>query len=264
MNFLRRHSSFPKILLIFYYIKLRYGFSITKSNGYKQTSIFGYQIFFNSLSGFFNIFCEIFISEDYKIDLKKKNPVIFDVGANIGLTAIYFNLLYPEAKISTFEANPETQEILLKNLEGISNIKKYQTLLSNKIQRVNFFSSSQGALGASIYKARAGINSKKIKLKTTRLSNFITKPIDLLKMDIEGSELSILKDLYKTKKIKLIRNILFEYHYIPNSVDNNLSEIIKILENSNFIFHLLFDNMNNHFSKKKFYTISIHATKIKN
>ena len=245
MNFLSRHSSFPKILLIFYCFKLRYGFSITKSNGYKQTSIFGYQIFFNSLSGFFNIFCEIFISEDYKIDLKKKKPVIFDVGANIGLTALYFHLLYPEAKISTFEANPETQEISLKNLEGISNIKKYQTLLSNKIQRVNFFSSSQGALGASIHKSRAGINSKKIQLKTTKLSNFITKSIDLLKMDIEGSEFDVIPHLVETNTFEYVNEFYCEFHHnsLSSKTEVDYFKLLESLKSKNVVPKVWYTDM---------------------
>ena len=116
-------------------------------------------------------------------------------------------------------------------------------------------------MGASIYKSRSGAQSKKIELTTTKLSSFINKQIDLLKMDIEGSELNVLKDIYKTKKIKFIKNIIMEYHYISNSSNNNLSEVIRILEISKFMLHFEINDVYNHSNKENNYTISIHATK---
>ncbi len=60
--------------------------------------------------------------------------------------------------------------------------------------------------------------SRGIKVKTVKLSTYIHKPVDLLKIDTEGAELEILQDLYHTsKKFNLIKNIVLEYHPVKNS-----------------------------------------------
>ena len=68
---------------------------------------------------------DIFKNEAYKTNLKTPKPLIFDVGAHIGLSTLYFKDRYPQAKILAFEPNPKTAKILKLNIKDnhLENIK---------------------------------------------------------------------------------------------------------------------------------------------
>src|SRR5687767_15025787 len=47
---------------------------------------------------------------------EKRNPVILDGGANIGISAIHYKRLFPGAVITSFEPDPRACELLRRNL----------------------------------------------------------------------------------------------------------------------------------------------------
>ena len=57
-------------------------------------------------------FKEIFVDEIYKFDSKDEEPVIYDCGANIGMSCLYFKILYPKARITAFEGDPIITDVL--------------------------------------------------------------------------------------------------------------------------------------------------------
>ncbi len=63
-------------------------------------------------ASFVAMYLDIFGHEGYKFETKKLEPYIIDCGANIGLSLIYFNQLYPNAKIIAFEPDPKLFENL--------------------------------------------------------------------------------------------------------------------------------------------------------
>lgn len=54
---------------------------------------------------------------EYRVPRPINPRVILDVGANIGMTALYYLTLYPEAHVYCFEPLPENLALLRKNLE---------------------------------------------------------------------------------------------------------------------------------------------------
>jgi hypothetical protein len=68
------------------------------------------------------------------------------------------------------------------------------------------------------------VQSDKIEVKIERLHKYLNKDIDLLKLDVEGSEQAILKDI--AKYFNRIKNIILEYHPTPNQ---NIDNILKLL-----------------------------------
>ena len=65
---------------------------------------------------------------------KELNPkVIFDIGGNIGITAIYLASLFPKAKIYTFEPLPDNFEILQINIQQYQNIEAFNIIFCCKI-----------------------------------------------------------------------------------------------------------------------------------
>jgi hypothetical protein len=78
-------------------------------------------------------------------------------------------------------------------------------------------------------------------VKCTQLSSYITKPVDLLKIDIEGGKRAVLEDLKRNEKRHLIKEIVLEYHHHflgENSVDA-LGTFLATLEQAHFGYQVL-------------------------
>jgi FkbM family methyltransferase len=175
---------------------------------------------------------EIFADENYKFQTNSLNPVIYDCGANIGTSCLYFSKSYSKSKIKAFEADPNIAKILKGNLEknncaDIEVIDKAVWINNDGIEL-----SLEGADGASIY---SKVNVTKV--PSVRLKDLIEEEnkIDMLKIDIEGAEYEVLKDCQNS--LSNVENIFIEYHSFSNS-NQNLSEILSILEKNNFRYFI--------------------------
>ena len=83
---------------------------------------------FFDVESFLHMRNEIFEKEIYRFSSDIENPKIIDCGANIGLSAIYFNRLYPKAEITAFEAEPAIFKTLKKN---VSSFRPFKTTSDN-------------------------------------------------------------------------------------------------------------------------------------
>lgn len=63
------------------------------------------------------------------------------------------------------------------------------------------------------------------------LSDFISEEVDFLKLDIEGSELEVLKELEKKNKLGFIKEMIIEHHPVH---DNSLAALLLLLEQNRF------------------------------
>jgi hypothetical protein len=70
-----------------------------------------------------------------------------------------------------------------------------------------------------------------IEVVTEPLSKYINSEIDLVKMDVEGSEQEILEELEESGKIVNIKNIIIEFHPTEKQ---DIDEIKAILQKSGF------------------------------
>lgn len=206
----------------------------------------GLLFYFNNKEEFERLWKNIFKKGEYQIDLSNPKPFIFDVGAHIGLSTIYFKSKYPQARILAFEPNPNTAKILRLNIKAnhLKNIKVIEAGVWNEKGKKPLYvdSTSQNlwTWGDSLIKNiwSSQTPPQPILIKTVTLSSFLTKPIDLLKIDVEGAESKIIHEC--AGKLKLVKNLILEYHETPKTnPQNKLSSIIKILEKANFKVTLL-------------------------
>ncbi len=177
-------------------------------------------------------FKEIFVDELYRFETDSKEPVIYDCGANIGMSCLYFKKLYPNARIRAFEADPKLAEVLKKNLSknGIADIEIIDKAVWIDENGIEF--SSEGADGGSIYGS-----GNRIEMKSIRLKNYLENEdkVDMLKIDIEGAEYDVLKDCEES--LENVQNIFVEYHSW-NGSEQRLSEILKVFEKNRFRYYI--------------------------
>ena len=175
---------------------------------------------------------EIFVDEGYKFLTNSSDPVIYDCGANIGVSCIYFSRSYPSSKIKAFEADPNIVKVLRENMDRnkVKNIEIIDKAVW--INNAGIEISLEGADGASIYS-----KNNVTKVSSVRLKDLIEEEIkiDMLKIDIEGAEYDVLLDCRNS--LRNIENIFIEYHSFENS-NQRLSEILEILETNNFRYFI--------------------------
>jgi FkbM family methyltransferase len=152
--------------------------------------------------------------------VKVREPIIFDVGAYIGGIAKIYREQFPLASIYCFEPFPQSFQILSKGVEGDPRIFCYNKALSeNKgtaVLNVNLNSATNSLLktdtrGASFWGAGILDTTSQIEVSTTTVDIFCHEAgissLDILKMDVQGEEFSVLsgaKDMLATQGISLI------------------------------------------------------------
>ena len=72
--------------------------------------IAGFSVHFCDYHTLSTLFVEIFIKQEYYFNTANPAPVILDCGSNIGMAALYFKFLYPEAIIQCFEPDSHDRE----------------------------------------------------------------------------------------------------------------------------------------------------------
>ena|SRR3989344_3220612 len=197
----------------------------------------------------------IFTNALLKGGIVKQGDVILDVGANIGYFVLLQRMLIgPKGHIYAVEPVKSNIELLNQNLKlnkcrnvdvvhyafGAKNGKSY-IYLSDK-------SNWHSMLGSST-------NSKKEEVPLITGDTFIKgkrKPT-LIRMDVEGYELEILKGMKKTlakKDIKILMAIHAEF--LKNK---GVKQLFEILKKNNFIPKLATDEINIFLPKNRFFRL---------
>lgn len=204
-------------------------------------NIVGKKIKFNYFNTLRGLFKEIFINQCYWFTTAQKAPVIIDCGSHFGQSVIYFKMMYPEAKIICFEPDDHTFSILKDNIEsnGIQDVELHKIAVSDYDGEINFYNieDNQSSIVMSTVKERVP-NGTKNTVETKRLSTFINGTIDFLKMDIEGAELTVLKELIKSSKLQYVKQMVIEYHHHIKEHDDNFSHTLELLEDAGFGYQI--------------------------
>ncbi|MEY2701671.1 MAG: hypothetical protein RLY43_304 [Bacteroidota bacterium] len=198
-----------------------------------STYLFGKKFFIPDKSSFMFMYEEIFEKEIYKFDTQKQNPLIIDAGANIGLSTLYFKKLFKNAKVISFEPDPYIFNFLEKNIinQKLSDITLINKGLSNKEDTTNFYSEKSD--GGRI--AQKEDKDSIIQVQLTKLSPFLNEEVDFLKIDIEGSEIEVLKEC--KDNLKNVKNIFVEFHSLT-SKEQELDSLLQILKENGFRYYI--------------------------
>jgi FkbM family methyltransferase len=182
----------------------------------QSAKVRNFEVWFENSKEFHSLKREIFGEDLYYVELPKKDPLIFDVGAHIGLATLYFNMLYPKAKIVAVEPHPKAIEVLRRNIElnRLEDVEVVEAAIAGEEGKRSFFVDVDGEwLSSSSFAAGAWNGAQKnteMVVKTILLGDLIEDRVDLLKLDVEGAEEEVLMSL--GEKLRKIDRILFEYH----------------------------------------------------
>jgi FkbM family methyltransferase len=204
---------------------------------HQKASVLGYCVYFQNFDELIRLIDEIFGKKIYSFQSSKKSPLIIDCGANIGMSILAFKKSCPEARILAFEPDPNTCAILRKNIAGnaLPDVEVVEAAVADARGDIRFYKTVEGKHSLLSSTSPANIpGAKEIRVRAERLADYITGEVDLLKMDVEGSEMKILEDLAAQKKLGWIREILLEYHHHLDPRKDELASFFRLLEADGF------------------------------
>ena len=178
---------------------------------------------------------EIFLREEYKMNLDSPPKVIFDLGANVGLSVIYFKLKYPGSRVYAFEPYPKLFRKLKEDTSVFKGVSVFDFAISDSDGVAKFFVFPQRTLSSSLLERERGQDYIlcKTRMLDTIIRNLNIPRIDLLKFDIEGSEYNVFKAF---KGLDKVDYVIGEVHLdlIPVSRE----EFLSIFKRRGFILRI--------------------------
>ena len=188
----------------------------------------------------------------YDFTPRRSDPFIVDGGASIGVAALTWKRALPAARVVCFEPDPLALALLRRNLaaNGHDDVRIVEAGLSDRDGTAAF--RSDGADGGRLTTDPTTRRSGTAAITTTRLSRFIDGPVDLLKLNVEGQELPVLRELEAASKLQYVERIILEYHGWPDS-PQGLGQILDMLARHGFRYLVHdFDRATNPASKPPF------------
>jgi FkbM family methyltransferase len=160
---------------------------------------------------------------DVELDLARlssESPLetIFDVGANFGQTACRFSKAFPSAVICSFEPVPTSFSRLVEAVKSLPQVRTFNCALGDAAGSVQI-NIAANAGSCSIRSIKATSDSVDVSIDT--LDNICDSNridvVDLLKIDVEGFELPVLRGASRRLSTGKVRYIYAECVLAPNA-----------------------------------------------
>lgn len=155
-----------------------------------------------------DVYDEIFIEKEYDIDLGSPKFII-DAGAHIGLASVYFACRYPDAIIIAIEPEPSNFAILQLNARRHPNIRPVHAGLWSRKTHLRIENANVATWSFRVVENEAGNGIPALGVRDI-MEEFKQSRIDVLKIDIEGSELEVLK--HSAAWIDDVQTMIIELH----------------------------------------------------
>jgi FkbM family methyltransferase len=143
--------------------------------------------------------------------------VIYDIGANIGVSSLFFAAKYPRARICGFEPLPSNYEICSMNYRNLNQAQVFPWAVGSTSCSATFEFNVNDNRGGRLATSPAGNRqtaNQRIPVEVLSLADLIQvkkleRP-DFLKIDVEGAELEVLSGI--GENVSSIRAIHLETH----------------------------------------------------
>ena len=195
----------------------------------------------NSIPYYFN-YKEFFIEDKYKRYFNKKYNNVVDAGSNVGAFTEYLIRNEVSEKIIAIECDSKALKDLKNNFKREYRVEIIPKALNSTNDPITFYQSPENpVISSAIHPDKlknhtAGLKGdNEIIVDTITIANLIEKLgyIDLLKIDIEGGEYEIIKNV-DPSLFKNINNLLIECHFFEEDYLEKYSNLIKKLSDNGY------------------------------
>ncbi len=182
---------------------------------------------------------EIFLNGSYRFSCAADAPVILDCGANIGVAVCWYKLRWPKARVIAFEPWPKAYAVLQRNIElnGWQDVTVFPYALAGTQGEAAFHIPTGNDLAGTLTDRvfdRGPVETEETTVERRTLGQFLPAHVDFMKMDIEGTEAAVLREI--APRLADIDRIFCEYHYSAALPDNSLAAIASLLEGAGFVY----------------------------
>ena len=153
----------------------------------------------------FTVLGEVFRERHYEVPAGLWPRTILDLGANTGLSSLFFRARFPDATIYAIEAHPATFALLQQNSALWSNVLPVHLAASGRNGSVEFYGSPDESLSSSMFQRRQ--TDQKVQVPGEDLATLVARcggSIDLLKFDIEGAEFELFSQFQEWDRIGVL------------------------------------------------------------
>lgn len=186
---------------------------------------------------FWALYNDYFVKEKYKFQSENPKPFIIDGGANIGVGCRYWKFLYPESEVIAFEPDEKNYALLEKNMAGIPGFQAEKKALWSSHGALMF--NAIGGESGHVANANSNADGRSIvEIPAFRLRDLLDRKIDLLKLDIEGGEMEVLRDC--KDRLQNVERLFVEHHSFLGQAQQ-LGDFFGILENAGFRINIHVD-----------------------
>ncbi len=236
-----RLMSVKKALLERYYVYMRRK-SRAETERYAPNNgafnLFGQSFSYPDQSEAVVLIDQIISSDQYQArQFIKKDTIVIDAGANIGVFAIFAAALAPAGRVFAFEPAKKTFDLLKRNTAPYAQIVCLSSALGVERSRKNILvregTSAENIMEDSPMFDRGG-NSKGVweKVDMTTIDSFVSEKglprVDFIKIDSEGYEANILRGAEKT--IRIFEPVIAMSAYHNRGDKEELPRILKKID----------------------------------
>jgi len=243
---------------------------IHKNRDYVIDELFKYPSFINN--GHLHFEKLFKIAEDYK--LNNESGIILDVGGADGVTAVMFSNAFKNASVHVFEPLEDNIPQLKKNIQTHSRIKLFQMALGseNKQTKINITHrvTSSSLLNINTSELKDDYMSSQLApereqtIEVNTIDNLVatSQKVLVLKMDVQGYELEVLKGAKNTLKNTCLVMAEFQNHKLYDGAPM-YHDLDKFLLENNFTLMQFIPSLSERHKQMEWDAIYINNSLIK-
>jgi len=117
---------------------------------------------------------------------------------------------------------------------GYTDVTVVPCALARERSAATLHVSEEWSMASSLsdHRAKLGETLREIPVACVPLSEYLDRPVDFLKLDIEGAEMDVLEEA--APKLGMVRHIFCEFHQGPGLAPGRLAKVLGILDDAGF------------------------------
>ncbi|MBC8063223.1 MAG: FkbM family methyltransferase [Chlorobia bacterium] len=186
-----------------------------------------------------SVVAEIFSQGIYEMSLLEPPGLVLDIGMNFGAASLYFANKY-DCPVHAFEIFPPTFELAEANFQlnpkVADRITRHCKGLGDKDEELSLAYDPDNKGGLGLYYSAKSTKEQLVKVEVVRATTALGPLLEssqgpvVVKMDCEGAEFPILRDLDSSELLRRVDYMILEWH----TVGGELSELLDILHRNGF------------------------------
>jgi FkbM family methyltransferase len=207
----------------------------------RRARVLDYEVEFLDRDDFRRLLDEVFGSRIYAFAPRREAPLILDLGANIGMSVLFFKHLAPASRIVAFEPDPASFAVLERNVGAnrVADVTLVPAAVGASAGTIDLYADRDGrhSLLASTLPHRAPAATAR-RVPAVALSAYVGEEVDLLKIDIEGAEEGVLRELAGSGRLTRVHEMHIEYHHHVTAGEDRLAGFLGLLEGAGFGYQI--------------------------